>query len=85
VRVVNTRHTFSNRLALSRYLLTLLPAAAAAAPGDVFNNVSALLQFHPEFSSLAALLSRVPGLSGAFGASSNRTQCMQAQQDTWSV
>jgi hypothetical protein len=31
----------------------------------VFNNVTKLLEFHPEFSTLAALLPKVPEVAGA--------------------
>ncbi|KAF6258036.1 hypothetical protein COO60DRAFT_1639422 [Scenedesmus sp. NREL 46B-D3] len=36
--------------------------------GDVFDNVTKLLQFHPEFTALAALLSQTPGVAGTFRA-----------------
>ncbi|WIA09383.1 hypothetical protein OEZ85_008789 [Tetradesmus obliquus] len=60
----NTAHVAGQPIMLPR--ANIFPVDRVLLNGDVFNNVATLLQFHPGFSSLAALLPRAPGLAGSF-------------------
>ncbi|WIA08914.1 hypothetical protein OEZ85_008332 [Tetradesmus obliquus] len=60
----NTAHVAGQPLMLPR--ANVFPVDRVLLNGDVFTNVTTLLQFHPEFSSLAALMPKAPGLAGSF-------------------